>query len=114
MHIRPAHKDDLEALVAIGLLLWPGQDAAEVRSSALEALERDTEIAYIAQSSQHEPCGFAMFSLRTDYVEGSTQSPTGYLEAVFVSSSARRSGLAAQLVSTGAQWCKQQGCVHLS
>jgi len=56
------------------------------------------------------PVGFAQCALRRDYVEGSSTSPVGYLEGVFVLQEYRRRGIARRLVEACQSWAQLQGC----
>lgn len=48
--------------------------------------------------------------LRRDYVEGSSTSPTGYLEGIFVLTGYRGRGLAKALLAECEKWSRQKGC----
>lgn len=55
------------------------------------------------------PVGFAQCALRRDYVEGSSTSPVGYLEGIFVLPEHRRRGIAHRLVDACQSWAQLQG-----
>lgn len=57
--------------------------------------------------------GFAIFSIRSEYVEGSEKSPVGYLEAIVIDDNQRGQGLAEKLVNHGIEWCKSKGCAQV-
>lgn len=54
--------------------------------------------------------GFCQCQLRNDYVEGSTSSPVGYLEGVYIEPNFRKQNLAKVLVDKCCDWAKQKGC----
>jgi len=57
--------------------------------------------------------GFVEVSMRRDYVEGSSSSPTGYVEGVFVDRRFRRNGIARLLVRVAERWAKQRGAIEI-
>ena len=57
--------------------------------------------------------GFVTVSIRSDHVEGTSTSPVGYLESIFVSPDFRNRGVARSLYNEGESWCKQQGCTEM-
>ena len=62
---------------------------------------------------ENQAVGFVIGSIRTDYVEGARQSPTGYLEAIYIDTDYRKSGIAKSLVERIESWAKENGCVQL-
>ena len=74
------------------------QDAISDGGAVLLALEGE------------RPVGFAQCALRRDYVEGSSTSPVGYLEGIFVLPEHRRRGIARRLVDACQSWAQLQGC----
>jgi aminoglycoside 6'-N-acetyltransferase I len=52
--------------------------------------------------------------LRIDYVEGSSSSPVGYIEVIFVEASHRNKGISKRLVKEGEGWSKSLGCRELA
>lgn len=56
------------------------------------------------------PIGFAQCQLRYDYVEGTSTSPVGYLEGIFVKESYRSKGYAKELLTECEVWAKGNGC----
>lgn len=57
-----------------------------------------------------EIVGFAQFSIRNDYVEGTHSNPCGYLEGVFVKETYRHQQIARKLVHQGQRWTEVNGC----
>ena len=56
------------------------------------------------------PVGFAQCGLRRDYVEGTENSPVGYLEGIFVKEDCRNKGYAKDLLFACEKWAKDMGC----
>ncbi len=86
----------------------------------IKDLERDLQLAIrskrhriIIAKDGEQAVGFLSVSIRHDYVEGAKQSPTGYLEALYVESEYRKKGIAKELVSRGEQWVRTQGCTQI-
>lgn len=111
--IRRAHRQDLEALVELASLLWPGNDEAELKSEMGGALARDDEVVFICLCGGR-PSGFAHCSLRHDYVEGAERSPTAYLEGIFVVPGHRGEGMASGLLNYCESWAAGMGCIEIA
>ena len=56
------------------------------------------------------PIGFAQCQLRYDYVEGTSTSPVGYLEGIFVKEGYRNKGYAKELLAECETWARESGC----
>lgn len=106
----PKHLDDVTRL---GLKLWPDHDWSELREEFEDLLQSDHDAIYIALA-ENQVVGFLHMSLRTDYVEGSTTSPVGYVEGIFVEEEYRNRGIAKRLVQAGEQWVKTMGCKEVA
>ena len=48
--------------------------------------------------------------MRHDYVEGTSSSPVGYLEGIYVLPDHRHEGVARQLLKECERWAKSKGC----
>lgn len=60
------------------------------------------------------PIGFAQCQLRCDYVEGTSTSPVGYLEGIFVKEGYRNRGYAKELLAECEAWAKNNGCLEFA
>ena len=60
------------------------------------------------------PVGFAQCQLREDYVEGTSTSPVGYLEGIFVKEGYRNQGYAKELLAECEAWAKERGCYEFA
>ena len=58
--------------------------------------------------------GFCECSLRYDYVEGTSSSPVGYLEGIFVLEEYRNLGIASSLLAESEMWAKKKGCTEFA
>lgn len=59
---------------------------------------------------EEKAIGFAQCQLRHDYVEGTSGSPVGYLEGIFVQQDYRSKGYAKALLHQCEEWARDQGC----
>jgi aminoglycoside 6'-N-acetyltransferase I len=69
---------------------------------------------FIATEPGHKVIGVAEVSLRTDYVNGTSSSPVGFLEGIYVDAAYRRRGVAGQLIDEAEAWAKSHGCTEFA
>lgn len=104
---------DFDALIRMSQKLWKDIPAEELQRLLQQTVAQAKYRVFMALNPSMIPVGFAIFSLRTDYVEGAVQSPTGYLEGIFVEDEYRRVGIATAFLVMGEQWCRENGCVQM-
>lgn len=104
---------DFDSLLKMSLQLWEDIEEQELRKLLLQSCEAENQKIIFAKNIHQESVGFAIFSIRKDYVEGATQSPTGYLEGIFVEKEYRKSGIAKTLVQSGEKWLKENNCTQI-
>jgi aminoglycoside 6'-N-acetyltransferase I len=111
MRVTPARPSDTADWLALRAQLWPEASADEHRVD-IEKMLGDTEraICLLARSAGGAVAGFAEVSLRSDYVNGCSTSPVGFLEGLFVVPKARRQGVARALVAAAEDWAARHGC----
>ena len=68
------------------------------------------EAAIMLAYNAKEAVGFAQCQLRHDYVEGTSTSPVGYLEGLYVKEAFRKQGMARELTRACEEWAKEKGC----
>lgn len=112
-NIRRAMPQDIPAISSLAALLWPYHTQKEMEQTYDASLKNPKEAVFVAEE-QNEPLGYAACSLRHDYVEGTSTSPVGYLEAIYVAEEARRQGMAGGLLAACRRWAKEQGCVEFA
>ena len=78
----------------------------ELENIPLCDIQRDMLLAM----ENGQPIGFAQCSLRHDYVEGTSSSPVGYLEGIFVREEYRRRGYGTELLRACEAWAANRGC----
>ena len=111
--LRQATPRDTDTVTDLALLLWPGHGREALRQEMEAFCTREDAAAFLA-SADGVPVGFAACALRWEYVEGTEQSPAGYLEGIFVAAAFRRCGAAAGLLRRCEAWAKEKGCAEFA
>lgn len=107
-HIQQASVTDAPTAARLAAQLWPSHSIAELEAELKSLLAQPDAAVFLAMAP--EPVGFAQCQLRQDYVEGSTTSPVGYLEGIFVHPDFRHQGIARQLTAACEEWAASRGC----
>lgn len=105
----PAALSDAQTVARLAMLLWPDHNLKELESEFSELLLSDQAAVFLL-TCNGVPAGFGQCQLRHDYVEGTSTSPVGYLEGIFVKPEYRHRGYARKLLSACEQWAKSMGC----
>lgn len=109
MEIRRAVFDDVRHASRLSQMLWPHHTLAEMEEEMEKLLSINRDAVFLAWEGG-TAIGFAHCSLRHDYVEGASYSPTGYLEGIFVVEEHRGKGVAAALLAACEDWARKQNC----
>lgn len=109
MKIITATKEDTKTAAALLMHLWEGHTEDEMQECALEYIEGAEKAAFLALDGE-EGIGVCLCSLRHDYVEGTEESPVGYLEGIYTGDKYRGQGLARALLMAAQNWAKEKGC----
>lgn len=104
---------DFDSLLAMSQKLWTKYKKSELEHLLHTSFVLKKNKVLLAKTAEGMSIGFSIFSIRTDYVEGADQSPTGYLEGIFVVPDYRNMGISKQFIQQGEKWCKEQGCTQL-
>lgn len=107
MDVRIADLNDVNELVRLAKLLWP--DSKDLADEMIEILNNNSEIIYLIPG-----IAFGHMAMRYDYVSGSSTSPVGYLEGIYVEEGYRKQGIASQLIHLGEQWAKDKGAKEMA
>lgn len=107
--VRGAVQGDLSEIVDMALGIFDDSHFAEIYDEFLNILS-DNNAKILVKCVDGITIGFAQCQLRYDYVEGTSTSPVGYLEGLFVQESHRRKGYAKELVKECEKWAKSKGC----
>jgi aminoglycoside 6'-N-acetyltransferase I len=115
MYIERASRTVLSSWMRLRNELWPEESADESRAAVEDMLAKPERfVAFVATDSSGELTGFAEAALRSDYVNGCTTSPVGFLEGLYVVPERRRQGVARALVSAVEAWVREHGCSELA
>lgn len=107
--IYKAEAKDIETAAKLARLLWPNHTISDLKEAFSDLLTPSDAAVSLARSG-NTPVGFAQCQLRHDYVEGTSRSPVGYLEGIFVAEPYRRRGYARALLAACEAWAKAMGC----
>ncbi|NLX82278.1 MAG: GNAT family N-acetyltransferase [Clostridiales bacterium] len=109
MAITQAASAQVPAIAALAKQLWDHHEQEELQAE-FEHLIKDSDCAVFLYTSGGHAVAFAQVQLRRDYVQGTSTSPVGYLEGIFVEPAHRKQGIATQLVRACQDWARAQGC----
>lgn len=109
MTIRKAEKQDLPILAVLACRLWPHHRVEEMLTEYRYGIT-NPDTAFFLAYAEGNAIGFAQCGLRHDYVEGTSSSPVGYLEGIYVMSNHRHEGIAKHLLKECENWAKSKGC----
>lgn len=107
--IKKANAQDVPALGRLAAMLWPHHSEEEMAEDFAELLKKMDAACFLAYD-KNQPVAFAQCQLRHDYVEGTENSPVGYLEGIYVVDAYREQGIAKQLLAACEEWAKTMGC----
>lgn len=107
--IEKAGISDLEKIASLAVLMWKEHTVQELIDEFSKIIAQGNA-QFFLKYSQDTPVGFAQCQLRYDYVEGTSTSPVGYLEGIFVKEEYRHKGYAKELLSECEKWAKEKGC----
>ncbi|MEL6717701.1 MAG: aminoglycoside 6'-N-acetyltransferase [Bacteroidota bacterium] len=104
---------NFDALLKMSLKLWDDFKPSDLRKLLQQVSKANNQRIILAKNSKQVNIGFVIVSIRSDYVEGAKQSPTGYLEGIFVEQDYRKNGIVKKLVALGEEWLKAKGCTQI-
>ena len=84
--IKKAGSNDLETLAKLASEMWHNHSINELINEFSEIMINGKSQFFLKYENEF-PIGFAQCQLRYDYVEGTSTSPVGYLEGIFVKES---------------------------
>lgn len=108
--IVPVSSENRQSWAELCAALWPDQTADELLDMD-DNDGKDTEFLYYLSE---EAIAFLSLSLRTDYVEGTSTSPVGYIEGIYVKPEYRGMGIAKALIEFAKDWSRKQGCTEMA
>jgi len=107
--IKEATLREAKETANLALLLWAGHKFEEFIQEIEHLISQPDSEVFLAYHDS-EAIGFAQCQLRYDYVEGTSSSPVGYLEGLFVKEEFRKQGFAKKLVNACETWTKNKEC----
>ena len=107
--VKEAVDSESNALAKLAIKMWESASFAELETDFSKIINSATAVCFIKYSGD-TPIGFAQCSLRNDYVEGTSTSPVGYLEGVYIEEKFRNRGYAKELLAACEKWAKDMGC----
>lgn len=111
--VRKAHREDLPTLSLLATMLWEHHTTEELIMEFSNLITRKDAQFFLLYEGE-EAAGFAQCQLRHDYVEGTTSTPVGYLEGIFVKENFRHHGHAAKLLAACEMWAAERGCLEFA
>ena len=111
--VKRAGIEDVEVLADLAIQMWTDHILGEMTED-FRRLVRNEDAVCLIEYADGKPIAFAQCQLRHDYVEGTENSPVGYLEGIFVSEGYRKKGYAAELLSECEKWAKEKGCTEFA
>ncbi len=103
--IQRAGSGQLPQVMALAEKLWP-DSGDRLYGEMKDYLTAKGKAAFLFLE-RGCPAGFALCSLRSDYVEGARHSSTGYLKGIYVKPAFRGRKIASALVSACENWARQ-------
>lgn len=107
--IRRATAAQLDTVAELAQQLWEHPATEELRQEYADLIGQKGAALFVAYEADRA-IGFAQCQLRVDYVEGTSTSPVGYLEGIFVRPEFRGRGVARALLQACETWAAAQGC----
>lgn len=102
-------KNEIKDIAELAILMWDNHSLEELIEEFEAGIEKAENVIFL-MCLDDEKIGFAQCGLRYDYVEGTSSSPVGYLEGLFIKEEYRKKGLAKKLLVTCEKWAKEKGC----
>lgn len=113
MTIRKAMVEDAKTVASLAIQMWESHSVEELAQEFMDYMTTESGIVLLALSGECA-VGFAQCGLRKDYVEGTSTSPVGYLEGIFVVEEYRKRGLAKEMLEACQEWAREQGCTEFA
>ena len=111
--IRKATESDKSDWIRLRKELWP--ECPEDRHlMEVDLVLSSNGVVLVADNSSSKLIGFAEISIRSDHVEGTTESPVPYLEGWYVDAEYRSTGVGKSLIQTAEEFALQAGYKELA
>lgn len=103
---------DLDAVTTLACKLWPDEDRSTLRQDFATLIDNNAH-GILVYRRENTVIGFIHISLRNDYVEGSTTSPVGYIEGIYVEEAFRLQRVGHELIRGAEAWARKRGCIEI-
>lgn len=107
--IKLAKKSEARVLAELAIQMWKDNTIQDLEKLFESVTQSDNAVCFV-KYVENTAVGFAQCQIRTDYVEGTTTSPVGYLEGIFVDENHRQNGYAKELLKECERWAKDKKC----
>jgi aminoglycoside 6'-N-acetyltransferase I len=107
--VKKATQEDTLILAELAIQMWHSHTILELQAEFNDLIYNENAVCFI-KIVNHKAIGFAQCQLRNDYVEGTSTSPVGYLEGIFIQEEYRYSGYARELLLECEKWAKEKHC----
>ena len=111
--IYKASLNDINIVAKMVNIMWSNHTLDELKKEFKKIIASENSVVFI-KYKEGQPIGFAQCQLRHDYVEGTKESPVGYLEGIFIKEEYRNRGYAKELLKTCEQWSLEKGCTEFA
>ena len=111
--IKQTDQSDAAVLAELAVQLWVNHSQVELEHEFVELLT-STDAACFIKYADNCTVGFAQCQLRRDYVEGTSTSPVGYLEGVFIREEYRHNGYGRELLASCEKWAMEKNCTEFA
>ena len=113
IQFKKAAAENVYDIAALAAKMWTSHTVEELAEGFAAAIN-NPDCAVFLMTDGDKTVGFAQCGLRHDYVEGTSRSPVGYLEGIFIEESYRKQGCAKQLLACCEQWAKEKSCTEFA
>ncbi|MFA9558517.1 aminoglycoside 6'-N-acetyltransferase [Evansella sp. AB-rgal1] len=113
MDIIEIRQGTLDIVVSMALELWEDNTYEGLKKEYVRILHSKNETVFLSKI-EDSFVGFIHVSVRHDYVEGTSTSPVGYVEGIYVNPNFRGKKVARELVNKGEQWAASKGCKEMA
>lgn len=111
--IKEATISDYKLLAKMAIKLWPNHTIVELEEEFKEIIQDKNSKCFIKYVND-VAIGFAHCSKRFDYVEGTSTSPVGYLEGIYIEKDYRNHGFAKQLLLACEKYARESNCTEFA
>lgn len=101
--------ESIETVLNLAVKLYADSSYNSLQKEFQHILLNDDKAVFLYNMAE-KPIGFAYCSLRYDYVEGSSSSPVGYLEGIYIDEKYRKKGYAKELLKECEKWSLNNKC----